>query len=125
MIQTYPLLILPGDCEVVAGHLIQQLAYSGIRAERSFDLQRARAVHTNCTCPHHVTVKCNCQMIVLLVYFPNSVLHTLIAHGCDGITHLNWNEELSQNDEIALRAIIREVGVEIQRSKKTKIPTGI
>jgi hypothetical protein len=125
MIQTSPLLIVPSDCEFVVGRLIKHLASGGFRAERSFDLRRARAVYTACTCPHHGTVNCNCQMIVLLVYFPRGGVHTLVAHGRDGITHLNWSEDLPAAEETALTTIVNDVFAEVKRSSKFEIPTGI
>ncbi len=123
MIQTSPLLIVPDDCGAVVEHLVQKLALSGIRAERSFDLQQARAVHTGCACPHHGTEDCNCQMIVLLVYLPNGALHTLVAHGCDGVTRLAWSEELSREDDKVLGTIIKEVNTEARRTAWVDIPT--
>ncbi|MBT3188004.1 MAG: hypothetical protein HN736_10975 [Anaerolineae bacterium] len=84
-------LILPDDCEVVSTYLTESLIDAGYTVVRSFDLQRARRAHIGYACPHHGETQCNCQMIALLVYLPNGVPHTLLAHGRDGITYIGWD----------------------------------
>ncbi len=122
MIQTSPLLIVPRDCEFVVGRLTQRLALGGYNAERSFDLQRVQTEPATCACPHHGTAKCNCQMIVLLVYFPSGVMRTMIAHGCDGITHLDWSEELTIQEQEGLGEIIKDLDAELHLPLKSDIP---
>lgn len=109
MSQKFSLSSVPGDCEIVSRLLTKNLERAGYRVVRSFDLQRARAVHSISECPHHGAIECDCQMVVLLVYLPNGDPHTITAHGRDGITHLDWHEDFPAEDEAALFAIVNEI----------------
>jgi hypothetical protein len=55
----------------------------------TFDLQVARSAHPECPCPHHGTNKCNCQLVVLLVYGKSEDPATLVIHGQDGKTWIS------------------------------------
>ncbi len=90
-------LTLSGDCEVIAEYLTNELNTAGCQVIRSFDLQEARKAHIDCTCPHHGDAQCSCQMIFLLVYFPNEAPTTIILHGHDGATYASWNEALPEH----------------------------
>jgi len=89
MRQTVPLYDLPADCDQVVDRLCAFFERRGLRVVRSFDLQVARAAHPGCTCPHHGTAQCTCQMVVLLIYageaYPKAVL---VVHGHDNRTHI-------------------------------------
>lgn len=77
------------SCDEVAADLAQTLAQNGLAVTRSFDLHSARAAHANCTCPHHGTALCDCQLVVLLVYQQGSGPVTLLVHGRDGETSVS------------------------------------
>jgi hypothetical protein len=66
--------------------LTHDLSNHEIQVTRSFDLQATRAVHAGCSCPHHGTEKCTCQLIVLLVYERQNPPLTLVLEGRDGQT---------------------------------------
>lgn len=66
--------------------LLEKIALQGYHVERSFDLRAAREAHVGCTCPHHGTEKCDCQIVVLLIYGQEERPVTLVAHGRDGRT---------------------------------------
>ena len=125
MSQSISPLILPDDCEVVSTYLTQSLIAAGYPVVRSFDLQRARGAHTGCACPHHGEAQCNCQMIVLLVYLPNGEPHTLLIHGRDGVTHLEWDETFPDDEESVLFAIIKDLFSQIKDAQESKIPLSI
>jgi hypothetical protein len=76
----------------------RELESLGLKVVRSFDLQVARAAHVDCSCPHHGTAQCDCQMVVMLVYGNMAEPLTLVAHSRDGKTHftLVQNEQLSE-----------------------------
>ena len=80
---------LPATCEQTVSALTATLERHGYRIERSFDLRSA--LHDGCPCPHHGTIHCACQYVVLLIYetatFAPPALAT--AHECDGITRLH------------------------------------
>jgi hypothetical protein len=105
-----------GDCEVVAEYLTQVLNNSGYEVIRSFDLQRAREVHTSCACSYHGTADCNCQLIILLVYLQTEQPRTLVLHGKNGVSHLGWGDELSPQDESMMLSMFKEVAAMIASS---------
>jgi len=80
------LLVLKEDSGVVVRRLTQSLSNSGLTINRSFDLQATQAVHAGCTCPHHGTSQCTCQLIVLLIYESQKPPATLVLEGRDGQT---------------------------------------
>lgn len=82
-------LVLDYSSDRVVPWIDEVLSRRGLRVARSFDLKTARAAHTNCSCPHHGTDACDCQMVVLLVYGNDSCPATLVAHGRDGRTYLS------------------------------------
>jgi hypothetical protein len=83
---TSPFAVLRQPCEQAINWAASKLEQANFRAVRTFDLQVARMAHLDCTCPHHGTEQCNCQMVVLLVYQNNFPPTTLVIHG---------NEEMS------------------------------
>ena len=81
--QNVQLMTVRQECKVSTAQAMRLLAEAGLRIVRSFDLHSARAVHSGCTCPHHGTHQCTCQMVVLLVYGANGAPVTLVVHGHD------------------------------------------
>ncbi len=79
MSQTKQLLTIPQECEAAVAQIIERLKSDGLQVIRSFDLKTARMAHTECTCPHHGTEQCDCQMVVLLVYEGTGQPITLVA----------------------------------------------
>ncbi len=61
--------------------LKQRLSQAGLRVIQTFDLAAARVEAADCPCPHHGTEKCDCQMIILLVYGRSAEPATLMLHG--------------------------------------------
>ena len=97
-----------GDCERITTHLMEGLELAACKTIRSFDLQAARKAHTNCSCPYHGEAQCDCQMIFLLVYFPDEdAPSTIIVHGYDGVTSLNWNDALSKDKRETLLNLVQ------------------
>jgi hypothetical protein len=64
-----------------------KLGEAGFRVQWTFDLQAAKELTPDCTCPDHGTTRCNCQFMVLLVSGDGGVQETLLVHGHD--TH-SW-----------------------------------
>ena len=81
MNQTAHHLTLNIDSETAVSKVSNRLAEDGLEVVLSFDLQATRSAHTSCTCPHHGTEQCDCQMVVLLVYDHQGVPITVVAHG--------------------------------------------
>jgi hypothetical protein len=88
MDQSSAILTFHTDSQTIVNQSIQRLALAGLQVMRSFDLKVARAAHIGCTCPNHGTDKCDCQMVVLLIYGYEGPPATLVVHGHDGQTHI-------------------------------------
>ena len=84
-----PFLSVQCPCQEALAWVNQLLAEANYRSVQTFDLQEARTGSSSCTCLHHGTEVCDCQMIVLLVYGGASQPATLILHGNDGQTWLS------------------------------------
>lgn len=97
------LAVLPEDTNEVVDLLSQELPKSDLQITRSFDLQATRAVHAGCSCPHHGTEQCTCQLIVLLVYEGQNPPITLVLEGRDGQT---WVSRVSTPGEKILPHIL-------------------
>lgn len=108
MNQTIPLLTLQIDPENGLLYVQEALAAAGMEVQRSFDFQVARAAHAGCTCPHHGTERCTCQLVVLLVYGESPAPATLVVHGREGITNFALVDIPASRPDGALAATIRE-----------------
>jgi hypothetical protein len=91
-----PILTLNQEAEIAVTWAMSQLQTRGFQVERTFDLHTARMEHANCPCPHHGTINCTCQMVVLLIHGIDQQLATLIVHGNDNKTCLSLVESANQ-----------------------------
>lgn len=102
-----PYLTLPQSFHDVFTWTTQQLNKVGVQIERTFDLQVARVSHVGCTCPHHGTEQCSCQMVVLLIRDESKDPLTLILHGNDSHTNLSIVNHSGRRSNQNLDATIR------------------
>lgn len=102
-----PFLALDQTCEQVQAWVNGQLTGAGFRVVQTFDLQAARLAHPDCPCPHHGTEACNCQMVVLLIYWKHESPATLVLHGQDGRTWLSLANPATRGPGHKLGAAIR------------------
>lgn len=93
---TLPLMVFYEDCNRVIQQVSHLLTDAGFMVVESFDLQDARANHSSCSCPHHGTSQCTCQLAVLLVYGTDGNPVTLTIHGNDERTELSLVEAPAQ-----------------------------
>jgi hypothetical protein len=75
--------------EAALAWIRQQLSSLDLVVQPSFDLQVAKSSHANYSCPHHGTTQCNCQIVVLLVYYQNQAPISLVVHSQDGYSYLS------------------------------------
>jgi hypothetical protein len=108
MMQTSHLLTIKGGSQTAVDLVAKALKEAGLQVVQSFDLQAAKAAHSQCTCPHHGTNLCDCQMIMLLVYDLEDKPITLVAHGQDGSTHLGLINDPSRRNPARLVDVIRK-----------------
>jgi hypothetical protein len=86
--------------------IIEALTGVELQVATSFDLSTARGARPGCTCPHHGTAACDCQMVVLLVYGIDACPATLVVHGRDGQTYLSLANIPGQRPSPELAATI-------------------
>ncbi len=102
----------PGDmlinvpCNEVLTRVRRSLERVGLRALETFDLQIARSSGAECTCPHHGTARCDCQMVVLLVYGEGTAPTPIMLHGSDGQTWISLPDDRACDLEPLLEAAI-------------------
>lgn len=115
MTHTLSLGTIDQPSEVSIPLMVARFTDLGMQVERSFDLQTARGAHVGCTCPHHGTEQCDCQIVVLLVYGQDASLVTLVAHGRDGRTRFalidHAGDEVSTSLIKAIRSQFRVQGM--------------
>jgi hypothetical protein len=109
MIHTSHLLTVQADGQNVVDQIADVLGKAGLQVVQSFDLQVAKAAHSHCSCPHHGSDKCDCQMIMLLVYDRDGKPATLVAHGQDGKTHLGMINDANRGHSANLMEIILDI----------------
>lgn len=103
-----PFLTLSCNCDKARRWIQTQLRQAGLRTMQTFDLQSARHAPGDCSCPHHGTAECDCQMAVLLVYGERGEPVTLILHGNGGQTWVSFAEDGAQQGNINLLSIVQE-----------------
>ena len=104
-----PFLKLDCTCDETSQWLSRILAQNGLRLMQTFDLHNARHEMDDCPCPYHGTSKCDCQMIVLLVYSEAAKPTTLILHGNDGQTWLSFVDDPLPGADSKVRSRIKQV----------------
>ena len=88
---------------------VHQLETAGLRVIRTFDLQEARLVQSDCPCPHHGTAECNCQMSILLVYQGEQPPASLLIHSFQETTWLSLLDSPGHPVAQDLVLLIREL----------------
>jgi hypothetical protein len=128
MYQTSVILSLESDAQTAIDQSIRRLDLAGLQVLRSFDLKVARAAHVGCTCPHHGTDQCDCQMVVLLVYSQGGLPVTLVVHGHDGQTQIALVDTPEQQpDSHLVHAILQAIlpsGEHIQKAASLRLEGG-
>ena len=106
---TRSLLTVTGDSDKAVARANGFLLRAGYQVMRSFDLIVARAAHADCSCPHHGTSLCDCQLVVLLVYGNDGPPATLTAHSRDGRTEFSLVDDPAQPPLPGVEAAIFEL----------------
>ena len=103
-----PFLSMNCSCDETLQRLKERLSVAGLRMLRTFDLHDARLGAAECSCPHHGTSECDCQMVVLLIYGEAIEPATLILHGNENQTWLSFAETSSQHADPALQSSVEQ-----------------
>ena len=97
--------------EAAISWIKQELLSHGLIVKPSFDLKTAKSAQTECTCPHHGTKQCDCQIVVLLVYSEHEGPISLIVHSQDGKTYLSiMGASVRHEEETLAGKIITTLG---------------
>lgn len=113
-----PFLSINHPCGEVLPWAMKQLLQIDLRPIQTFDLHDARLATQDCSCPHHGTSACDCQMVVLLVYGKAADPTTLILHGNDGRT---WISIANDPQQVANPKMVTS----IQQALEVKVPISI
>jgi hypothetical protein len=122
MFQGHSLLIIQVDSQTAISQATEALEGSGLVVIPSFDLQVARSAHHHCSCPHHGTDSCACQMVVLLVYNKLDEPISLMAHSCGEETLFELVDSPQQPASPRLKEQIHSV---LSRVRDTYMPPGM
>jgi len=104
-----PFLTLSENCKQVDGWVRARLSRASLRVVQTFDLQIARLAHPDCSCPHHGTEQCNCQLVILLIYGKQEEPATLVIHGQDEKTWLSFSTPLEGRGHEPLETAVRNL----------------
>lgn len=102
-------LMVEQPCDVAVDWLVAQVGQAGLSVLRTFNLQVALHAQAMCSCPHHGTDQCDCQMVVLLVYQVGQMPITIMAHGYNGQTWFSVVDTPQQRADPYLEAKIRHI----------------
>jgi hypothetical protein len=96
-------------CSVIVPIWEDWLKQAGLFVMRTFDIQESRLPAASpCSCIHHGTAQCDCQMVILLVYSQLGAPVSLLAHGSHGQTWLSFASVFEAGSN-ALESDIREL----------------
>lgn len=104
-----PFLTVERSYEDAMTWVVQKLHALGLQTMVTFDLQVARHGHVSCSCPHHGTDQCDCQMVVVLVYGRSSEPANLIVHSHQGRTQFSFVNTPQQNANVELEELLLRV----------------
>ncbi len=104
-----PFLTVNQTCEQVDKSVRATLTSAGMRIVQTFDLQIARLAHPDCSCPHHGTEQCSCQLVILLVYGKQQDPATLVLHGRDSKTWISLATSLEARSRHSPESSVRHL----------------
>lgn len=96
------------DSRTATNTVMESLTQAGLQIIQSFDLQTARTAQQNCSCPHHGTEQCNCQMVVLLVYPQVGEPATMVIHSHNEQNSISLIDSPGQRPDPELVDLIME-----------------
>jgi hypothetical protein len=96
--QNRTILNLQQSCDEAIPYFMERMKKAGLYVIRTFNLHETRLDDLACTCPHHGTEKCDCQMVVLMVYGKDNQPASLVVHGHNGQTWFSLVEFLGSTN---------------------------
>jgi hypothetical protein len=106
--QNRPILFIQKPWADAIPYFVERIQQSGLQVVRTFDLHETGVEEATCTCQNHGTEKCDCQMMVLLIYGKEKTPASLVAHGHNGQTWFSMVEFLGGTNA-RLEAQVRDI----------------
>ena len=104
------------DCRLAAATVTQGLERLGLQVVRSFDLQKtAWVARAEVPCPHHGTARCDCQLIVLLVYGEEGPPVSLLVRGHDNQTWFSVADDPHRRGLESTTVLVRRAFEDLRR----------
>lgn len=94
------------------------LQKAGLQVSPTFSLQSALGDGSSCTCSQHASA-CDCNMEVLLVYGPDPLPATLVAHSHGDCTWLSLATHPTETSTLALNLQIKSILNAAQKNGET------
>jgi hypothetical protein len=113
MVDNTPFLKLDHPCDEAVEWLASQASLAGLSVVRTFDLQAAHHDQAVCLFPHHGTDKCDCQMVVLMVYQVNRTPVTIVVQGYNNQTWFSIVDTPEQRADPRLETSIRHLAASL------------
>lgn len=110
------LTIFENSAEAIA-LLSDHLEKIGLKMERSFDMRIQQNGNIACSCLHHGTKECDCQIIVLLIYGTLDGPDSVVAHSRDGRTVFSIAAGPGKPQDADLMKIFQNIRVAGQLSR--------
>lgn len=104
------LLTVSENSAVAIDKIAEILNDHGLKMERSFDMRLHPDESIPCSCPHHGTSKCDCQIVVLLIYGNIGGPETVVAHSRDGRTVFSLATRPDAPQQVELIHIFHNIG---------------
>jgi len=104
-----PFLSVNNSCDETLKWSKQKLAQKGLRPFQTFTLHPARTGLDDCLCTNHEMGKCNCQLVVLLVYGDANTPETLMLYGNEIRTWLSITDPSALKADVSLAQVIKNI----------------
>ena len=106
------LLSVSRPCDQIVNCLKIHLLHNGLKVLQTFELHDVLLGSEFCPCPNHETEKCDCEMVVLLVYGSQPEPVTIVLHGSDGETWVSLADGAEQmSNESTVTAVKRALEI--------------
>lgn len=120
--QSQSLMYLSQPCSETVQWAIGRLNQGGLQVLQTFDFEGARGIEPSCTCAYHGTDRCDCQMVVLLVYGKGSQPVSLMVHGHDGKAWVSLVESFQSSNPVLETQIRKLLVLSDNRTENNEQP---
>jgi len=101
-------LVLEHPCSSAIPWVVSRVEQAGLNVIRTFDLLAASHESSDCPYPDHSDDRCDCQVVVMLIYGDDYQPVSLIAQSQRGRTWLSLVDTPQQRADPRLESVIRQ-----------------